>query len=164
MGRPLCPRPLLLTVFRIIQFNVLCLAFWDRFTISCSQAEECGFFRRNIRCFLGSLFPAPPALFQPLPPRAQGLEEAHMLEFHNFNRFWNEKIDTLEEHQLDCEAAMLVFLHQPSTIPPSLLWELLSLHQHCLVPKPSEWQAWYPAQQQEGGNSGGPEFGFNNQP
>eukprot|EP01006_Ploeotia_vitrea_P017603 TRINITY_DN48817_c0_g1_i1.p1 TRINITY_DN48817_c0_g1~~TRINITY_DN48817_c0_g1_i1.p1 ORF type:complete len:349 (-),score=53.79 TRINITY_DN48817_c0_g1_i1:476-1522(-) len=37
----------------------------------------------------------------------QGLEEAHMLEFQNFNRIWNEKIDGFEEHQLDCEAAML---------------------------------------------------------
>jgi hypothetical protein len=37
----------------------------------------------------------------------QGLEEAHMLEFQNFQRIWNEKIDGFEEHQLDCEAAML---------------------------------------------------------
>eukprot|EP00996_Jenningsia_fusiforme_P001566 NODE_243_length_2616_cov_4.208414_g221_i0.p1 GENE.NODE_243_length_2616_cov_4.208414_g221_i0~~NODE_243_length_2616_cov_4.208414_g221_i0.p1 ORF type:complete len:329 (-),score=86.31 NODE_243_length_2616_cov_4.208414_g221_i0:1439-2425(-) len=37
----------------------------------------------------------------------QGLEEAHMLEFQNFNRIWNEKIASFEEHQLDCEASML---------------------------------------------------------
>eukprot|EP00667_Euglena_gracilis_P013007 EG_transcript_13391 len=37
----------------------------------------------------------------------QGLEEAHMLEFQNFNRIWNEKIDQFEEHQLDSEAQML---------------------------------------------------------
>ena len=37
----------------------------------------------------------------------RGLEEAHMLEFANFNKIWNEKIDAFEEHQLDAEAAML---------------------------------------------------------
>mmetsp|Transcript_56888 Transcript_56888/g.101527 ORF Transcript_56888/g.101527 Transcript_56888/m.101527 type:complete len:330 (-) Transcript_56888:1712-2701(-) len=47
------------------------------------------------------------ALTQQQESERQGLEEAHMLEFHNFNRIWNEKIDTFEEHQLDCEAAML---------------------------------------------------------
>lgn len=47
------------------------------------------------------------ALTQQQESERQGLEEAHMLEFQNFNRIWNEKIDTFEEHQLDCEAAML---------------------------------------------------------
>ena len=47
------------------------------------------------------------ALTQQQENERQGLEEAHMLEFQNFNRIWNEKIDTFEEHQLDCEAAML---------------------------------------------------------
>ncbi len=37
----------------------------------------------------------------------QGLEEAHSLEFQNFNKLWNEKIDAFEEYQLDQEAAML---------------------------------------------------------
>eukprot|EP01004_Peranema_trichophorum_P005133 NODE_4005_length_1245_cov_46.010695_g3517_i0.p1 GENE.NODE_4005_length_1245_cov_46.010695_g3517_i0~~NODE_4005_length_1245_cov_46.010695_g3517_i0.p1 ORF type:complete len:338 (+),score=73.56 NODE_4005_length_1245_cov_46.010695_g3517_i0:72-1085(+) len=47
------------------------------------------------------------ALTQQQENERQGLEEAHMLEFQNFNRIWNEKIDAFEEHQLDCEAAML---------------------------------------------------------
>lgn len=47
------------------------------------------------------------ALTQQQESERQGLEEAHMLEFQNFNRIWNEKIDAFEEHQLDCEAAML---------------------------------------------------------
>lgn len=47
------------------------------------------------------------ALTQQQESERQGLEEAHMLEFQNFNRIWNEKIDSFEEHQLDCEAAML---------------------------------------------------------
>lgn len=37
----------------------------------------------------------------------KGLEEAHMLEFANFNRVWNERIDAFEEKQLDAEATML---------------------------------------------------------
>lgn len=37
----------------------------------------------------------------------RGLEEAHALEFQNFNKLWNEKIDAFEEYQLDQEAAML---------------------------------------------------------
>lgn len=37
----------------------------------------------------------------------RGLEEAHMMEFANFNKIWNERIDAFEEHQLDAEAAML---------------------------------------------------------
>ena len=36
-----------------------------------------------------------------------GLEEAHLLEFQTFNRIWNEKIDSFEEHQLDLEAMTL---------------------------------------------------------
>jgi len=47
------------------------------------------------------------ALTQQQETERQGLEEAHMLEFQNFNRIWNEKIDAFEEHQLDCEASML---------------------------------------------------------
>jgi len=47
------------------------------------------------------------ALSQQQESERQGLEEAHSLEFQNFNRIWNEKIDAFEEHQLDCEAAML---------------------------------------------------------
>eukprot|EP01012_Entosiphon_sulcatum_P007676 TRINITY_DN1396_c0_g1_i4.p2 TRINITY_DN1396_c0_g1~~TRINITY_DN1396_c0_g1_i4.p2 ORF type:complete len:317 (+),score=67.61 TRINITY_DN1396_c0_g1_i4:1211-2161(+) len=47
------------------------------------------------------------ALAQQQESERQGLEEAHMLEFQTFNRIWNEKIDGFEEHQLDCEAAML---------------------------------------------------------
>jgi hypothetical protein len=37
----------------------------------------------------------------------RGLEDAHMMEFANFNKIWNEKIDAFEEHQLDAEAAVL---------------------------------------------------------
>ena len=37
----------------------------------------------------------------------RGLEEAHALEFQNFNKLWNERIDAFEEYQLDQEAAML---------------------------------------------------------
>ena len=37
----------------------------------------------------------------------RGLEEAHMMEFANFNKIWNERIDAFEEHQLDAQAAML---------------------------------------------------------
>jgi hypothetical protein len=37
----------------------------------------------------------------------RGLEEAHSIEFQNFNKMWNEKIDAFEEYQLDQEAAML---------------------------------------------------------
>jgi len=37
----------------------------------------------------------------------RGLEEAHMMEFTNFNKIWNEKIDAFEEQQLDEESAML---------------------------------------------------------
>eukprot|EP00755_Sulcionema_specki_P005131 Sspe_Gene.31899::Locus_15676_Transcript_1_1_Confidence_1.000_Length_5095::g.31899::m.31899 len=47
------------------------------------------------------------ALSQQQELERQGLEEAHMLEFQNFNQVWNEKIDAKEEHQLQCEAAML---------------------------------------------------------
>jgi|EP00670_Eutreptiella_braarudii_P004466 hypothetical protein len=47
------------------------------------------------------------ALAQQQENERRGLEEAHMLEFQNFNHVWNEKIDQFEEHQLDCEAAML---------------------------------------------------------
>eukprot|EP01062_Namystynia_karyoxenos_P070796 TRINITY_DN66191_c0_g1_i1.p1 TRINITY_DN66191_c0_g1~~TRINITY_DN66191_c0_g1_i1.p1 ORF type:complete len:367 (+),score=159.88 TRINITY_DN66191_c0_g1_i1:90-1190(+) len=47
------------------------------------------------------------ALTQQQEMERQGLEEAHMLEFQNFNQIWNEKIDSFEEHQLECEAAML---------------------------------------------------------
>jgi chemotaxis protein histidine kinase CheA len=37
----------------------------------------------------------------------RGLEEAHLVEFSNFNRVWNERIDNFEERQIDAEAAML---------------------------------------------------------
>jgi hypothetical protein len=37
----------------------------------------------------------------------RGLEEAHMMEFANFNKIWNERIDAFEEHQLEAQAAML---------------------------------------------------------
>ena len=37
----------------------------------------------------------------------KGLEEAHALEFQNFNMLWNKKIDAFEEYQVDQEAAML---------------------------------------------------------
>eukprot|EP00672_Neobodo_designis_P023320 CAMPEP_0174849960 /NCGR_PEP_ID=MMETSP1114-20130205/18440_1 /TAXON_ID=312471 /ORGANISM="Neobodo designis, Strain CCAP 1951/1" /LENGTH=346 /DNA_ID=CAMNT_0016084381 /DNA_START=141 /DNA_END=1181 /DNA_ORIENTATION=+ len=37
----------------------------------------------------------------------RGLEDAHMMEFSNFNKIWNERIDAFEEHQLDAQAAML---------------------------------------------------------
>ena len=37
----------------------------------------------------------------------RGLEEAHMMEFANFNKIWNERIDAFEEKQLDQEAQML---------------------------------------------------------
>ncbi|KAJ9470972.1 immunodominant antigen [Diplonema papillatum] len=47
------------------------------------------------------------ALTQQQDLERQGLEEAHMLEFQNFNQIWNEKIDSFEEHQLECEAVML---------------------------------------------------------
>eukprot|EP01060_Flectonema_neradi_P005918 TRINITY_DN13973_c0_g1_i1.p1 TRINITY_DN13973_c0_g1~~TRINITY_DN13973_c0_g1_i1.p1 ORF type:complete len:355 (+),score=82.27 TRINITY_DN13973_c0_g1_i1:46-1065(+) len=47
------------------------------------------------------------ALTQQQELERQGLEEAHMLEFTNFNQIWNEKIDSFEEHQLECEAVML---------------------------------------------------------
>lgn len=47
------------------------------------------------------------ALTQQQEMERQGLEEAHLLEFQNFNQIWNEKIDSFEEHQLECEAAML---------------------------------------------------------
>eukprot|EP01061_Rhynchopus_euleeides_P001685 TRINITY_DN11230_c0_g2_i1.p1 TRINITY_DN11230_c0_g2~~TRINITY_DN11230_c0_g2_i1.p1 ORF type:complete len:341 (+),score=150.50 TRINITY_DN11230_c0_g2_i1:432-1454(+) len=47
------------------------------------------------------------ALTQQQEWERQGLEEAHSLEFQNFNQIWNEKIDSFEEHQLECEAVML---------------------------------------------------------
>ena len=37
----------------------------------------------------------------------RGLEEAHALEFQNFNLLWNEKIEAFEEYHLDQEAEML---------------------------------------------------------
>jgi hypothetical protein len=37
----------------------------------------------------------------------RGLEEAHGLEFQNFNKIWNEKIDAFEEYQLDEEGRLL---------------------------------------------------------
>lgn len=37
----------------------------------------------------------------------RGLEEAHMLEFANFNKIWNEMIDAFEEQQLEEESSML---------------------------------------------------------
>lgn len=37
----------------------------------------------------------------------QGLEEAHLLEFQNFNNIWNKRIDAFEDYQLDQEAQML---------------------------------------------------------
>ena len=40
------------------------------------------------------------ALAQQQASERQGLEEAHMLEFQNFNRIWNEKIDNFEVNLL----------------------------------------------------------------
>lgn len=37
----------------------------------------------------------------------RGLEEAHMMEFANFNKIWNEKIDKFEEYQLEQESQMI---------------------------------------------------------